>query len=338
MQHLLAGADPLEHLEATAVGERQVDHHAVEGTAAERGDGLLGRAHDLDLDLVAGLEPLRHGRGRAATVVGDHQQPPLGAARGTSPGGRARASTLARVNGTSITSSAPASRPCVRRLGRGGGVRRDHRDVPGLGPSRLSRWCRDGAVVRGHVHPDDQAVRGAAARRSAARRSAYGVASTLNPWPRPTSTAARHRSGSASATSRTRSPGTMSPSSSSHLLLDPLRARRGSGGRDATAPAGREDGVAGPAPAAQELDGQVERELAAAPGLALDVDLAADQPGDLPADRQPEAGAAELAADRAVRLLEGLEDRPQLLGRDADAGVGDLEGQHPVGDRQRPAS
>ena len=53
-----------------------------------------------------------------------------------------------------------------------------------------------------------------------------------------------------------------------------------------------------------ETHGQVQGERAAPPGLALDVDLAAEQVGDLPADRQAEAGAAVLAAGRPVGLLE----------------------------------
>ena len=64
------------------------------------------------------------------------------------------------------------------------------------------------------------------------------------------------------------------------------------------------------------------------PGVALDVDLAAEQARDLAADREPEAGAAVLAAGGAVGLLERLEDELLLVLRDADAGVGDREGDH----------
>ena len=42
-------------------------------------------------------------------------------------------------------------------------------------------------------------------------------------------------------------------------------------------------------------------------------------------DREAEAGAAVLAARRAVGLLERLEDQPLLVLRDADAGIGDRE-------------
>ena len=52
---------------------------------------------------------------------------------------------------------------------------------------------------------------------------------------------------------------------------------------------------------------------------------------ELAADREAEAGAAVLAAGAGVGLLEGLEDDLLLLRRDADAGVGDLEGD----DRRR---
>ena len=41
---------------------------------------------------------------------------------------------------------------------------------------------------------------------------------------------------------------------------------------------------------------------------------------------RPKSGAAVLAAGAGVRLLECLEDDLLLLRRDADAGIGDLEG------------
>src|SRR5207248_11804730 len=44
-------------------------------------------------------------------------------------------------------------------------------------------------------------------------------------------------------------------------------------------------------------------------------------------DGQPQPGPAVLARRRAIGLRERLEDRPQLVGRDADAGVGHLEMQ-----------
>ena len=56
---------------------------------------------------------------------------------------------------------------------------------------------------------------------------------------------------------------------------------------------------------------------------ALDPDAAAEHLDQRPADRQAEAGASELAGRRAVRLAERLEDERVLLGRDADAGIGD---------------
>ena len=70
-------------------------------------------------------------------------------------------------------------------------------------------------------------------------------------------------------------------------------------------------------------DGEPER----APGaqLAGDADLAAHQPGQPPADRQPEAGAAVLAGDGGVGLGERLEDQRELVGGDPHPGVGDLE-------------
>ena len=73
---------------------------------------------------------------------------------------------------------------------------------------------------------------------------------------------------------------------------------------------------------------QVEREGAALPVHAGQPDLAAEQRGQLAADRQAEAGAAVLARGAGVGLLEGLEDEPLLLRRDADAGVLDRERDH----------
>src|SRR6185503_20542147 len=69
------------------------------------------------------------------------------------------------------------------------------------------------------------------------------------------------------------------------------------------------------------IERQVEREGAALPRRARDADLAAEQAGELAADRQAEPRAAVLAAGRAVGLLEGFENEPLLVGRDADAGV-----------------
>ena len=58
--------------------------------------------------------------------------------------------------------------------------------------------------------------------------------------------------------------------------------------------------------------------------LALDADVAAQLAGDVAADGQSQAGAAVLARDRVVGLVEGLEDPLQVFGGDADAGVFDF--------------
>ena len=55
-------------------------------------------------------------------------------------------------------------------------------------------------------------------------------------------------------------------------------------------------------------------------------DGAAEQVGDLAADRQTQPGATVLAAGGAVGLLERTEDHLQLLLGDADAGVDDPQG------------
>jgi len=60
-------------------------------------------------------------------------------------------------------------------------------------------------------------------------------------------------------------------------------------------------------------------------------DLAAEQPGDLPADGEAQPRAAVLPARPGVGLLERLEDHLQLVVGDADARVGDRERQHPAG-------
>ena len=124
---------------------------------------------------------------------------------------------------------------------------------------------------------------------------------------------------------------------SSPSLVDERRRRglgeHGGAGRgvaggcgDASGAGGRRAAAASPA-ACTSLR-QVERERAALPGRAGQADLAAQQPRDLAADRQAQAGAAVLAAGAAVGLLEGLEDDLLLVRRDADAGVGDGEGEH----------
>ena len=72
-------------------------------------------------------------------------------------------------------------------------------------------------------------------------------------------------------------------------------------------PAGRVAGSAIP-------QRQVQREAATLAGLAGEADLAAEQRGDLAADRQPEPGSAEPPAGGHVRLLERLEDDRLLVG------------------------
>src|SRR5580693_3788878 len=79
---------------------------------------------------------------------------------------------------------------------------------------------------------------------------------------------------------------------------------------------------------------QEERERAALAGGRDELDLAAEHARDLPADREPEAGAAVLAAGRAVRLLERLEDDLLLVGLDADARVADGERDGAPGARE----
>ena len=64
---------------------------------------------------------------------------------------------------------------------------------------------------------------------------------------------------------------------------------------------------------------------------AGELDFAAEQHGQFAADGEAQAGAAVLARGAGVGLLEGLEDEPLLLRRDADAGVLDGEGDDLAG-------
>ena len=76
---------------------------------------------------------------------------------------------------------------------------------------------------------------------------------------------------------------------------------------------------------------QVQRETASVADRRLHVDLAAQQPRDLPGDGQAQTGPSVLARDRTLGLLEGLEDRPELLVRDPHPRVGDRERDHVLG-------
>ena len=82
---------------------------------------------------------------------------------------------------------------------------------------------------------------------------------------------------------------------------------------------------------ARVMQRQVEGERAALAVDAGEPDFAAQQHGQLAADGEAEAGAAVLARGAGVGLLEGLEDEPLLLRRDADAGVLHGEGDHLLG-------
>jgi hypothetical protein len=73
---------------------------------------------------------------------------------------------------------------------------------------------------------------------------------------------------------------------------------------------------------------QVQGEGAAGAGRAAQREFAAQKARQLAADRKTEAGAAILATGAGVGLLEGFEDDLLLLRRDADPGVGNLEGHH----------
>ena len=73
------------------------------------------------------------------------------------------------------------------------------------------------------------------------------------------------------------------------------------------------------------LEVHLEPERAAQPHRALEADLAAHQPHQLLGDSGAQAGAAETARSRLVRLGKAFENPGLRLGRDADAGVADGE-------------
>ena len=74
------------------------------------------------------------------------------------------------------------------------------------------------------------------------------------------------------------------------------------------------------------FDRQIEHERTALAGRAAQMNFAAEQARKLAADGEAEAGAAIFSAGAGVGLLEGLEDQLLLFNGNADAGVGDLEG------------
>src|SRR6185437_12985553 len=79
------------------------------------------------------------------------------------------------------------------------------------------------------------------------------------------------------------------------------------------------------------LQRQVEHEGAADTWRRAQLNFAAEQARQFAADGEAETGAAVFAAGRGVGLLEGLEDDLLLLGRNADAGIGHLEGHYARG-------
>src|SRR5207245_3773597 len=76
--------------------------------------------------------------------------------------------------------------------------------------------------------------------------------------------------------------------------------------------------------------GQVQGERAPLARLALHLDLAAEQAGDLARDGKAQSGAAVLAAGGPVGLLERFEDDLLLVPGVADARVGHGDPEHGV--------
>ena len=117
--------------------------------------------------------------------------------------------------------------------------------------------------------------------------------------------------------------------SSTSRIRGPARRRGtssdlGVGRRPPAASPRREGRLAG---IRRRLQANLEPEGRSAVERAVHADLAAHQPDQLPADRQPQPGAAVLAGGGGIGLAERAEDLRLGLLRDADAGVGDLEAQ-----------
>src|SRR6185436_1606770 len=81
---------------------------------------------------------------------------------------------------------------------------------------------------------------------------------------------------------------------------------------------------------------QIERECAAVPGNARDFQRAAEQAGELAADRQSEPGPAVLACDARLGLLEGFENDLLFVFGNTDPGIGYGEGHDRIGLVERP--
>src|SRR5205814_2055396 len=71
---------------------------------------------------------------------------------------------------------------------------------------------------------------------------------------------------------------------------------------------------------------QVQGEGAALAGRADQPDLTAEQGRQFAADGESQTGAAVLATGTRIGLLEGFEDQALLFGSDANARVGDFDG------------
>src|SRR5690606_25924021 len=107
-------------------------------------------------------------------------------------------------------------------------------------------------------------------------------------------------------------------------------------GRDGVG-AGRSERPGGRSAAVHlQLPRQTQDERAAAAELALEGDVAAEQPGELETHAEAEAGAALGAGHPLLELLEGVEDALAVLQRDPGARVRDaeLDGLAPVAQPQ----
>jgi hypothetical protein len=306
-------------VEARHAGQPEVQHHAIEGLRLQRRQGFLGAAHGIGhhvavSDQLDDAPPLH-------LVVLDHQQPPDAAleelvnaaqrlVQCLAVGGLAQVGDGARVEAAALFV-----------------VRRDHvhGNVPGEGIV-LQLVHQDPAVhvrqpqIQGdRVGPQD-------ARHLQALAAGRGHDPAEAPLPRESEQGAAER--------------LVVLDHEQHPVPGPdgvtvVRAAVRRRGGDLERLRGRGRLVAGgPLPALlQRPEGRVvartrdklERHEqghdAPHPGLAVQVQLPAQQPGYLPADGEAEPRASVLAAGAAVRLLERFEDALLLVGGNADARV-----------------
>jgi hypothetical protein len=268
-------------------------------------------------------------RRAAASSASSAPSPSSASTTSCPPDSRMRAATL---RFTALSSATSTRR--WRAGGGGGGGLGDGRGAGGEESRQAQRegeragWRGGGAAGR---WPQRLASRGRLAPgRSTSSNGAGSGGGRASAAPVP----GGRRSGSGSATSR-RGPGVAASSASAAARVAAGRVRRPSAGERGGEGFGARSEQHGERPGGRlaglevgqrlRLEGQAEG--AAGAGRALDAELAAEQPGEAARDGQAEAGAPETLGDLGAGLGEAVEDARLRLGRDANAGVGDLDRQ-----------